>query len=567
MGSMVYPVGILSFWRRESGRQGQAVKATIRCMIMVKCLLCKDGVPGKPPAPGYFRMAMLLATAMIALVFYQTVKGGHPINHDDSFITLSYARHLSAGDGIVFNKGEYLWGYTSPLHVLILGFTGLFVNDMQVASALLGAISAGITPLIFFFLVRRVSSDLVAFLAFLLTLTGSYNFWFLGLETNLLIMSQAAFLLASFSAGPVTVGLLAALTCLLRPDSLLLCIPVMLLDKRIMSWRLLLAFSLPGVLWVLFAISYYGAWLPQSFYAKKGITPFLDYLRVALPGLDKINHLEQELHFVFWASLNALITAFCLLNKRFRAEPLLVYSILLYPWILIFAYAKIGSPPGHSWEYRSAYLFNGLALCLGSIELVHSTLHRVEAVFAAKYGQTLQRGLAWILVPVVMFLSADNLFGHLRRIDSDQTAYWFGGRHSSYLALSDWLTNNTPPDARIFYGEPGTLAYFSERFVTDNYLISHLAADRADYVVLQGNIDAWQSGDCRFTRVHTMDKGRFEPLSILIRACKSVNRFRGDPDDGEFRGAGPDGIAGVWQEPRMGAVDTPAGRFMRPSVM
>ncbi|MBN97985.1 MAG: hypothetical protein CME16_01875, partial [Gemmatimonadetes bacterium] len=39
---------------------------------------------------------------------------------DDAFITLRYAQNLASGDGLVFNLGERVEGFTSPLWTLLL---------------------------------------------------------------------------------------------------------------------------------------------------------------------------------------------------------------------------------------------------------------------------------------------------------------------------------------------------------------------------------------------------------------------------------------------------------------
>jgi len=61
-----------------------------------------------PAALALLPYALLLLTAYS--VFAQTV--------DDPFITFRYARNLLAGLGPVFNPGEHVEGFTSPLHLL-----------------------------------------------------------------------------------------------------------------------------------------------------------------------------------------------------------------------------------------------------------------------------------------------------------------------------------------------------------------------------------------------------------------------------------------------------------------
>ena len=39
---------------------------------------------------------------------------------DDAFVSFTYARNLARGDGLVFNRGEHVEGYTNTLWVLLL---------------------------------------------------------------------------------------------------------------------------------------------------------------------------------------------------------------------------------------------------------------------------------------------------------------------------------------------------------------------------------------------------------------------------------------------------------------
>jgi hypothetical protein len=336
-------------------------------------------------------------------------------------------------------------------------------------------------------------------------------------------MTQAAILVASLSASPATVGSLAALSCLLRPDSILFSVPIILLNTRLRTWKTLLAFLIPGVLWISFTLYYYHAWLPQSFYAKKGLVEIQPFLMVALPGVDKIDFLWQEQSAFFWAAVNFSVTLGSLINKRIRQSGFLVYALLVYPWILIAAYSLIGTPPGHSWEYRSAIIFNTLAFYLGFLSIITCLVNKIEHAGSGLSNLINQRLVSYSVLFCVLAFSIQSLYRHVERIHADQSSYWWGGRHETYLAVSDWLRANVSPLDKVLYGEPGTIAYFSERFVSDNFLISHVAADKADFVIRQGDIIEWREANVAFHRVAYFERTKFEPMSILKReADKSI---------------------------------------------
>ena len=51
--------------------------------------------------------------------------------HDDAFITLRYARNFLAGDGLVWNPGEAVQGYTNFLFLLGVGAVGFRASGKQ----------------------------------------------------------------------------------------------------------------------------------------------------------------------------------------------------------------------------------------------------------------------------------------------------------------------------------------------------------------------------------------------------------------------------------------------------
>jgi hypothetical protein len=50
-----------------------------------------------------------------------SVWSGELTTGDDAFITFQYASNLVRGLGLVFNAGERVWGFTSPVQAIVLG--------------------------------------------------------------------------------------------------------------------------------------------------------------------------------------------------------------------------------------------------------------------------------------------------------------------------------------------------------------------------------------------------------------------------------------------------------------
>ena len=64
---------------------------------------------------------------------------------DDAYISYRYAENFAKGDGLVFNKGEYVEGYTNFLWVILLGTLKKIGVDVRLSSLILGGFSSFIT--------------------------------------------------------------------------------------------------------------------------------------------------------------------------------------------------------------------------------------------------------------------------------------------------------------------------------------------------------------------------------------------------------------------------------------
>lgn len=215
---------------------------------------------------------------------------------DDAFISFRYARNLSHGHGLVFNPGfEAVEGYSNFLFVLVLaGLAALGAAPETIAPVLTLGATVALWATVAGFALRHLARRGRAWLAVvplgLLAATRSVAVWSTsGLETRwfealltggvlrLAVEVEAA--LAGRRRRPVAVWLLALAT-LTRPDGLLISvcalgIAALFLGQRQRLEPLRFALELLPFLTlvgghVLWRRAYYGAWLPNTYYAKVG---------------------------------------------------------------------------------------------------------------------------------------------------------------------------------------------------------------------------------------------------------------------------------------------------------
>lgn len=210
---------------------------------------------------------------------------------DDAFISFRYARNLAEGHGLVWNKGEWVEGYTNFLWTAMLGGLAKLGADIPQA-ALLGCLVsfvialAGVTAT-----VRRVAPrpPVLPFAA--LALAGAvpfYTFATSGLET---MPGAALIVLGMYSStlrrrGALLAGLALTAATMMRPDHVLFyaCFGLAMAGEDIVHGRqkllrrldfpryfaYLAPFFLIYVPYFLIRWRAYGDFYPNTYYAKSG---------------------------------------------------------------------------------------------------------------------------------------------------------------------------------------------------------------------------------------------------------------------------------------------------------
>ncbi len=234
--------------------------------------------------------ALALLTAIIAaaqIVFY------FPRTVDDLFISLRYADHFTHGLGLVYNPGQRVEGFSSPLWLLLQSLGMLLGIEGVVATKLLSLLSLGFLFWLSWSYARRLLQvgPVLSVLLLAALAADSYvmSWGLLGLETplylalllawplalarhlargtrrtaGLCVLSGLALALARPEA-PMYVALLGAAQVLEpRPGRAL---------RRRVRRALAPALVLIGLALLLLALrhAYYGLWLPHTYYAKRG---------------------------------------------------------------------------------------------------------------------------------------------------------------------------------------------------------------------------------------------------------------------------------------------------------
>jgi arabinofuranosyltransferase len=217
---------------------------------------------------------------------------------DDSYISYRYAHNLASGQGLVFNPGEHVEGYTNLLWTLIMAIPEALGLPPETFAALAG-VTFGVLALIDSWSICRRLGNVPWATTVPVVVFGLYpDFWLTaanGLEGGLFafLLVRIVYLL-SFGR-LVYAGLCGGLLFATRPDSVLI-LPICafyalavsenraLPFRRRVSRRLLpllapwLALIAAVTVW---RLAYYGAWLPNTIEAKSIPPSALDLVVVA----------------------------------------------------------------------------------------------------------------------------------------------------------------------------------------------------------------------------------------------------------------------------------------------
>ena len=312
---------------------------------------------------------IVLGILAVILYFYSKT---FDFLQDDSFITFRYVKNFTEGNGLVFNIGERVEGYTCFLWVILLsGVKSLGFNFIS-ASQVLGIISSMLTLLFTYLISSKIfpkdkgaAFNLVFSLAAvtLLATNGSFAFWAVsGMETGLFgcLITLGIYLYLrelkdNSDSIPLSslVFLFAALT---RPEgNLIFAVTVLhrviytlkhkktdisaplnqVISKNNLIWVGM--YVAPALIFMVWRYSYYGYLMPNTFYAKTGSS--LEYYSA---GLDYTWTFLKSYGFY---GLFALIAFYTLTSKeRFYSYLYLVMIFVVFTLYVIFVGGDVLRP-------------------------------------------------------------------------------------------------------------------------------------------------------------------------------------------------------------------------------
>lgn len=242
----------------------------------------------------YYWIVLILICLILILVnvFIQHWKLELPITlDDDAYICFRYAENFVGGQGLVFNKGEKVEGYTDFLWIINLsGLISLSMNPLW-ASKILGICSLfgmlALVPGIYYFLNQTHNKIGLTFTLIFLSADPALSYWSTrGMETtffSFLLMLSTYLFLRIFEESYFTFfsGISFSLCAMTRPEGILLfglfflfglVLVFLKQHQTLFIVKFLIGFSILYLPYFLWRYNYYGHLLPNTFYMRQALT-------------------------------------------------------------------------------------------------------------------------------------------------------------------------------------------------------------------------------------------------------------------------------------------------------
>ncbi|UCE36568.1 MAG: hypothetical protein JSW00_13765 [Thermoplasmata archaeon] len=409
-----------------------------------------------------FKMALLLV--VLCFIFFESSIPA--IEIDDAYISFRYARNFVNGNGLVFNVGEHVEGYSNFLWVILLTMGSRIGFDVPLFAKWAGVFFA-LLSLFFCILILKRDNNRPAIyflgetfvLSILILSFPSILYWASGtLETPLFMFSlvfavwTSTLKSESFSTSMLK-GMGMALPSFVRFDGIIFSLILVLYEsfkcKEGISFRevilpIILCIVLVGS-YHIWRVGYYDSFLPNTVIVK-GSTGFWRLLRGGVSYMvDFVTVNNIPVFFIPVLFVWKLRLGFS------RAEQLLICFVFIYSGFIVGV--RGDCMVGH--RYATALIPLIVLLGISATGTIHS---RFSAHIQPRFY------VLFLMIPLI--LAPIHVLGYYSR-DFHKRYKWTYGR--DYRIVAEYLIKNNLGNTSLAIGEPGISGYFFPGKIIDTW--------------------------------------------------------------------------------------------------
>ncbi len=393
---------------------------------------------------------------------------------DDTYIQLQYARTLIEHGTWGFYAGHPANTATSPLNVLLIALAGLPLGSVEWGVILLTALELAAMLALLVLLSRRLFDGVFyGWFAFVALATNPLLLSTIGMESFLyallLIASVYLFLVRRWLLMAVALGLLT----LARPDGVLLLL-VLLPLAEIPFRRKAAALGVYAATiapWFIFSWIYLGSLVPDTLLIKIeqtawGAASFADGLALYLQ------------RFPLETVLSLLLVPLCIFPLwRCGGEIVRTVTVLAaFGSLHYMVYSALDVPPYH-WYYVSQLV---PMVLIASV----AATHHIARLRQERFRRVLPAVALAPAAGLLLLLGSERFSLREAPINTN----W--ATSSQYREIGLWMQRNLDEEEAVAaHGEIGTLAFYSDRYLVDEFSdmsIADALIDEANYGDLPG---------------------------------------------------------------------------------
>lgn len=316
---------------------------------------------------------------------------------EDAFISFRYSANLAEGNGLVFNVGERVEGYSNFLWVVLVAAPhALFNADIVTTARVLGVLCTLGCVVAGYALTRRLTDSAGAGLLAATVIAAASSlaaYGPSGLETPLFALLVLLMLLALQANRPLVAGLLVALATMTRPDGVVVAVVVgvwlLFRAYREKAWRAPVWYVAGAVVlaapWTVWRVVYYGHLMPNAIAAKSGAsTSWL--IQNGFTYLSGFAIAAQALLVL------VPVAVFALLKRRAAGMPALILALAV---VYIGFFVATGGDWMPAWRFFAPAMPLLAVACVAAAALTWSVRTRAAPVLAAAVAALLLAASVW----------------------------------------------------------------------------------------------------------------------------------------------------------------------------
>jgi len=405
-------------------------------------------------------------------------------NVDDAYISFRYGRNLMLGNGLVYNPGEYVEGYTNFLwSVITAPFTIMPFADVAFFATTICLILSILNIAFLAKIGRLFNLDFETFKVLLilvpsifLALDNSIAFWAIGgMEFPIYTLFILGIIYGYFriNENPKYLYILIAsliLCTLTRPEGNMIFVififHILLFRKQVNNFRnkfikIILAYAFFCAVYYGFKYIYYGQVIPNTFYAK-GVTDFQMNLVLGTKYLALCVGTRLYI-FIFIAFIPFKVSL-----KRLK-ESFLIMFVTVY---IIYIVAV-----GGDWMIANRFFVPILPmLYVLSIIGFINFLIKMQKIYE-NMDKTIALARKLIMaMSVLLFAVTLSLLEYKQLIISEDNAQY----EMHWSMFGKWLKSNVPPETVIAVGPAGKIPYYSGLYTIDMWGLNNAYIAKTD---------------------------------------------------------------------------------------